>query len=70
MASKSGKKVSFEAMLQECFTPHSLVHVLMGVGVGLIILSFVPSLMSNALVLGVLIVVVGFLADWMIQKKG
>ncbi len=70
MASKKSGGMSFEKMLEECFTPHSLVHILMGVGVGMIVLSFVPSLMNNALVLGVLVVVVGFLADWMIQKKG
>lgn len=69
MASKK-TGMNFEKMLEECFTPHSLVHVLMGVGVGLIVVSFVPSLMNNALLLGVAVVVIGFLADWMIQKKG
>lgn len=69
MASKKSG-VSFEKMLEECFTPHSLVHLLMGIGVGLIVVSFVPSLLNNALMLGVLVVVVGFLADFLIQKKG
>jgi len=69
MASKKSG-IGFEKMLEECFTPHSLVHILMGVGVGLIVVSFVPSLLNNALMLGALVVVVGFLADWMIQKKG
>lgn len=69
MASKKNG-VSFEKMLEECFTPHSLVHVLMGIGVGLVLVSFVPTLLNNALMLGVLVVVVGFLADFLIQKKG
>jgi len=51
--------------LKRCFTPHALAHSLLGIGVGLVLVSLVPSL--NNLLYGVAVVVVALVWD-MMQK--
>ena len=56
-------------MMNECMKPHPLLHTLMGIGLGLILIQFMPSLLSNALTIGIVLVVVAFAAEMMTGKK-
>lgn len=49
--------------IQECFKPHALMHSLMGLGLGIILVSLVPQL-SN-LWIGLGLVVVAIVLDMM-----
>ena len=49
--------------MKECFTPHVLMHSLFGLGLGLLLVSFVPSLAN--LWLGVGLMVVAAVLDMM-----
>ncbi|MCL5435415.1 MAG: hypothetical protein M1405_03435 [Patescibacteria group bacterium] len=53
------------AMMKECFKPHSLAHSAIGAGVALLVLYFVPSLVSYLLVLGLVLLVGGVVWDFM-----
>ena len=55
--------------MKECMKPHPLLHSLMGIGLGLILVSLVPSLVSNALTFGIILVIVAFVAEMMMGKK-
>ena len=54
--------------LKECMKPHVLMHNLAGLGVGLILVNFIPTLVDNALMLGVLVLVVAVVGDFMVNK--
>lgn len=49
--------------MKECFTPHAMMHNLMGVGIGILIVVLIPAL--NNVWLGVGLVVVALVADSM-----
>lgn len=49
--------------MQECFTPHALMHYLLGIGLGIVLVTLVPSLLN--MWLGVGIVVVALVLDMM-----
>ncbi len=51
------------AKMKSCFTPHALMHSLFGLGLGIFIVSLAPSLAN--LWLGLVLMVVAFVADWM-----
>jgi len=51
------------AKMKSCFTPHTLMHSLFGLGLGIILVNFVPSL--NSLWIGVVLVVVAIVLDTM-----
>ncbi len=53
---------------KECMKPHALVHSLAGIGFGLILVSFIPALVANALMLGVLVVAAAVVGDFMVNK--
>lgn len=52
-----------DAKMKECFTPHVMMHSLIGLGLGLVVVSLVPALAN--LWLGVGLVVVGVVWDKM-----
>ena len=58
-----------EAMMKECMKPHGLLHLLMGAGLGLILLSFFPALGSSPLTTGLIIVVAAIVGEFVIGKK-
>lgn len=58
-----------EAMMKECMKPHSLVHLLTGLGLGLILVGLMPDLAMNGLMYGVIVVVVGIVLDMLVQKS-
>ncbi len=51
------------AKMKECFTPHAMMHSLMGLGLGIVLVNLVPSL--NMLYLGLGVVVVAMVLDFM-----
>lgn len=54
--------------LKRCFTTHALLHNLFGIGLGLILVFLIPALGGN-LVLGVVVVVVALVADFLTGGK-
>lgn len=63
MYAYSKEVIDLNAKMKECFTPHAIMHSLMGLGLGIVLVSLVPSL--GMLWLGVAIVVVVMVADFM-----
>lgn len=53
---------------KECMKPHALMHSLAGLGFGLILVNFIPTLVDNALMLGVVVLVVAVVGDFMVNK--
>lgn len=49
--------------MQECFTPHAIMHSLIGLGIGLVLVSLFPSLAQ--LWLGLVLIVVAVIWDMM-----
>lgn len=49
--------------MKECFTPHAMMHSLMGIGLGIILVNIIPGL--NSLMLGVVIAAVAIILDMM-----
>ena len=56
-------------MMNECMKPHPLLHSLMGIGLGLVLVSLFPNLVSNALTWGVVLIIVAFVLEMMMGKK-
>lgn len=54
--------------MKACTQPHALLHSLTGIGLGLILVALMPSLVANALMLGVVAVVVGVVGEMMVKK--
>lgn len=44
--------------MKDCFTPHVLMHSLFGIGLGIVLINFVPSLQSLWLGVGLMVVAV------------
>ncbi len=49
--------------MKECFTPHAMMHSLMGLGLGILLVNLIPGL--NIAWLGITIVVVAIVLDMM-----
>lgn len=56
-------------MMKECMKSHPLLHSLMGIGLGLVLVSLFPTLVSNALTWGVVLIIVAFILEMMMGKK-
>ncbi len=57
--------MKMNAMVKECMKPHALNHMVTGAGIGFLVLYFVPSLIPNLLVLGLVLFVGGFVWEFM-----
>ncbi len=51
--------------MKDCMAPHALLHSLAGLGVGLILVSFMPSLASNGLMVGIIVIVASFVGHYL-----
>ncbi len=49
--------------MKECFTPHAMMHSLVGLGLGILAVNFFPAL--NSVMIGLVVVVVGIVLDYM-----
>ena len=59
--------MSMNAMFKECMKPHPAVHYVAGAGIALLVLYFVPSLLSYLLVLGVVLLVGAFVLEFFVN---
>jgi len=59
---------SMDALIKACTKPHAIAHLVTGAGIGMLVLALVPSLVANALVIGIIVVVVGMVYDLMVNK--
>ena len=57
--------MNFNALMKECTKPHALSHSVSGAGIALLVLYFVPALLSYLLVLGIVLLVGGIAWDFM-----
>ena len=53
-----------DAKMKSCFTPHSMMHSLVGLGVGLFLAGLIPGLAINGVWLGLVIIVVAVFLDY------
>lgn len=53
---------------KECMKPHSLAHMAIGAGLVLLVASFVPAILANALIVGVVLLIAGIGYDLMVNK--
>jgi len=54
------------AKMKACFTPHVMMHSLIGLGLGLLLSALIPS--PSSVLLGLIVIVVGVVLDMM--RKG
>jgi len=55
-----------DAKVKSCFTPHVLMHSLFGLGLGIVLVTLVPSL--GVMWLGLVLIVVAVVLDFMRKK--
>lgn len=48
--------------------PHALMHLVTGAGLGLLLVGLVPDLAASAMTYGLVVVVVGVVGDFMVNK--
>lgn len=56
-------------MMKECMKPHPLLHSLAGVGLGILLAGWVPSVYANAMTWGLILLVVGVAGEFVFLKK-
>lgn len=57
-----------EKMMKECMKPHALMHSLTGLGLGMLLVSFLALSGDMVLWLGLGALVVGIVGDYMVQS--
>lgn len=50
--------------MKECLKPHALLHMVTGVGVGLVLAGLSPSVYGSAVTLGIILVGVGIVGEF------
>lgn len=55
--------------MKECMKPHSLLHSLAGIGLGLFLVGLIPSLAYNAFFLGIVLIIAGVGGEFMMKKS-
>lgn len=57
------------AKMKECTKPHPLMHSVAGLGLGLLLVGLFPALgLQTGVVLGIILLVVGVLGDYSVNK--
>lgn len=54
--------------MKECMKPHALLHLVSGLGLGMLIVGLVPGLAANAVTYGLIVVVLGVAGEFMLKK--
>lgn len=54
--------------MSRCFKPHALLHTLLGIGLGVLISFWFPVVSGNAVVVGLVLVVVAIVGDFMAKS--
>lgn len=60
--------MKMDKMLKECTKPHPLLHLVSGAGLGLLLVGLMPGLAMNAMMLGLVLVVVGVAGEFLFMK--
>ena len=55
--------------MKECFKKHPMLHMLTGIGVGLLVIGLVPALAANAVMIGIILVVVGIGSEFVFGQS-
>ncbi len=53
--------------MSECMKTHPMAHAVTGLGLGLVLVALFPALATNALTLGLVLIVLSVLAHFMIK---
>ena len=56
---------SMDKMMKECTKPHALLHTAGGIGIGIVIIGVLPGLISQAVLLGFIIIVAAVIGEFM-----
>lgn len=59
--------MKMDAMYKECMKPHALVHSITGAGVAFLVLYFIPGLLSQLLLLGIVFLGGGFILEFFVN---
>jgi len=59
-----------DAMMKECMKPHAIMHLVTGLGLGVLATNFLGLSGDIGTWLGLGLVVVGIVGDYMVQSKG
>ena len=54
--------------MKECLKPHSLLHSVAGIGLGLFLAGLVPGLAASGVLLGIILIVVGMGGEFVMKK--
>lgn len=57
-----------DKMMKECMKPHALLHSVAGVGLGVLLTGFLPSLAANAVMIGLVLIIVGVGGEFLMKK--
>ena len=52
----------------ECWKPHLLLHLVSGIGLGFLILALAPQLVNNALMYGLVLIILSILGEFVVKK--
>lgn len=58
-----------DKMMKECIKTHPLLHTVGGVGIGLLLVYLLPAVVANSLVLGLVLLAVGVVGEFVLLKK-
>ncbi len=61
--------MTVERMMKECMKPHSILHTLSGIGIGLLLVALFGFSRDTSLVLGIILLVAGVLGEFLTEKK-
>ena len=53
--------------MKRCMEPHALLHTGVGIGLGLVLVGLVPSVATNALMWGIVVVVARFVGEFLVK---
>lgn len=60
---------SLDAKMKECMKPHSLMHSLSGIGLGVVVATvFSGAIGANGIMFGILLIAAGIVGDMMVNK--
>lgn len=57
-----------DKMMKECMKPHALAHMVTGAGLALVLSVLISAVATNAMVLGIILLVGGIAYDMMVNK--
>lgn len=59
---------TMQEKMKACMTPHATMHYVFGAGIGLLLAGLFTGLAAQGVVLGIIVLVVGFVGDTLVNK--